>query len=122
MIGYVRCFDSNEMSFKVGDKILLKNYTKIWGKVSSLMNKEFDREPVYVDNDKYIKTKIKIYGDNVNTNFHGKKISKQKTSCKCLSLIMLDFVIRVNKKYYPRTLLEECIYTLGRVYIWNKSD
>ena len=50
MIGYARCFDSNEMSFKVGDKILLKNYTKIWGKVSSLMNKEFDREPVYGDN------------------------------------------------------------------------
>ena len=26
----------------------------------------------------------------------------------CLSLIMLDSVIRVNKKYYPQTLLEEC--------------
>ena len=61
MIGYVKCFDSNKtMSFKVTDKKLLKKYTKIWGKVSSLINKEFDSEPVYGDNDKYIKTKINI--------------------------------------------------------------
>ena len=32
------------MSFKVTDKKLVKNYTKILEKVSSLMNKEFDSE------------------------------------------------------------------------------
>ena len=37
------------------------------------MNKEFDNEPVYGDNDKYIKTKVKSYGDHVNTDFYGKK-------------------------------------------------
>ena len=35
----------------------------------SLMNIEFDSEPVYGDNDKYIKTKINLYSDKVNTNF-----------------------------------------------------
>ena len=44
----------------------------------------------------------------MNTNFQGKKIPKEITSYKCLSLIMLDSVIRVNKKYYSRTLLEKC--------------
>ena len=30
MIGYVKCFDNNKtMSFKVTDKKMLKNYTKI---------------------------------------------------------------------------------------------
>ena len=63
MIGYVKCFDSNKtMSFKVSDKKLLKNYTKIWGGVSSLICKEFGSEFVYGDGDKYIKTKIKLYG------------------------------------------------------------
>ena len=33
---------------------------------------------------------------------------KEKAPCKCLSIIMIDSVIRVNKKYYPQTLLEEC--------------
>ena len=47
------------------------------------------------------KTKIKMYEDRVNTNFQGKKVPKDNASYKCLSLIMLGSVIRVNKKYYP---------------------
>ena len=62
MIGYVKHFDSNKaMSFKDNDNRLLNKYTKIWQGVSSLMNIKFDREPVYGDNDQYIKTKIKSY-------------------------------------------------------------
>ena len=111
MIGYVKCFDSNKtMFFKVNDNKLLKKYNKIWQKISNLMIIKFDSEPVYGDNDKYIKTKIKMYEDRVNTNFQGKKVPKQDASYKCLSLIMLDSVIRVNKKYYSQTLLEECKY------------
>ena len=61
MIGYVKHFDSNKtMSFKISDNKLLKKYNKIWGKVSNLLNIEFDSETVYSDNDKYIKTKIKM--------------------------------------------------------------
>ena len=70
MIGYAKHFDSNKtMSFKFNDIRLLKKYTKKWEKVSILKNIEFDKEPVYGDNDKYIKAKIKSYGDKVNTNF-----------------------------------------------------
>ena len=61
------------------------------------MNIEFDSEPVCGDNDKYMKTKMKMYEVRVNTNFHGKKVPKENTSYKCLSLIMLDSVFRVNK-------------------------
>ena len=78
------------------------------------MNIEFDSEPVYGDNDKYIKTKLNSYGDKVNTNFRGKKIPKENASYKCLSLIMQDSVIKVSKKYYPQTLLEECKYEIKK--------
>ena len=72
MIGYVKHFDSNKaMSFKVSDNKLLKKYKKISEKVGNLLNTEFDSEPVYGDVDQYIKTKIKTYGDKVNTNFQG---------------------------------------------------
>ena len=37
------------------------------------MNIEFESKPVYSDDDKYIKKKIKMYEDKVNTNFHSKK-------------------------------------------------
>ena len=38
------------------------------------MDVKFDSEPIYGDNDKYTKTKIKTYEDKINTNFQGKKI------------------------------------------------
>ena len=81
------------------------------------MNIEFDSEPVYGDNDKYLKIKIKMYEDRVNTNFQGKKVPKQNVSYKCL--LEYDSVIRVNKKYYPRTLLEECKYVIRKNKIEN---
>ena len=74
MIGYIKNFDSNKtMSFKVSDNKLLTKYNKIWERISNLMHIEFDSEPVYGDNDKHIKTKIKMYEDRVNTNFQDKK-------------------------------------------------
>ena len=63
------------------------------------MNIKFDSELVYGDNDKYIKTKIKLYRDKVNTNFQDKKVPKENASYKCLSLIMLDSVVRANKNF-----------------------
>ena len=42
--------------------------------------------------------KIKLYGDNPNRNFQGKKRPKENTSYKCFSLIMLDSVVIANKK------------------------
>ena len=120
MIGYVMHFDSNKaMLFKVNDNRLLKKYTKIWEKSSILMNIEFNSEPVYDDNDKYTKTKIKPYGDKVNTNFQSKKIPKENASYKCFSLIILDSVIRVSKNYYLQTLLEECKYEIKKTKMGN---
>ena len=58
--------------FKVIDNNLLKKYTKIWERVSSLMNIEFDSELVYGYKDQYINAKIKSYGDRVNVNFEDK--------------------------------------------------
>ena len=89
------------------------------GKNYQLMNVEFDSDPVYGDVDKYIKTKIKLCGNKVNTNFQGKKLPKENASYKCLSLIMLDSAIRVNKEYYPQTLLDECKYVIKKKKMEN---
>ena len=76
MMGYVRKFESNTtMLFKIIDKQLLKKYNQIWKRVEKLSKIEFDSKPVYDDDDddKYIKTKIKMYGAAVNTSFQDKK-------------------------------------------------
>ena len=56
------------------------------------------------------------------TNFHNKKMPKEKAPCKCFSIIMLDSVIKANKKYYPRTLLEEQKYIQEKIKIENLTD
>ena len=89
------------------------------GKIEGLMKINFESKSVYGDNGKYIKTKIKAYAGSINTNFHNKKMPKEKAPCKCLSIIMIESVIKVNKKYYPQTLLEECKYIQEKIKIEN---
>ena len=86
------------------------------------MKTEYDSEPVYGDDDKYLKTKIKIYAGSMITNFQSKKMPKDEAPCKCLSIIMLDFVVKAKKKYYPETILEECKYEKERIKIENLTD
>ena len=80
MTRYARKFDNNvSMSFIVKDKQLLKKYTKIWKKIEGLMKINFESKPVYGEDVKYIKTKIKTYADSKITNFHNKKMPKKST-------------------------------------------
>ena len=53
---------------------------------------------------------MEIYANGITTFFHNKKVPNEKEPCKCLSLIMIDSVIKSNKKYCPQTLLQECKY------------
>ena len=105
MTGYAKENNQNAaMSFRANNEQLLKNYNKIskkikiLKKVEKLLRIDFESKPVYGDGDEYIKTKLKIYADNMITNFHNKKMPKEKAPCKCLSIIILDSVIKANKK------------------------
>ena len=51
-----------------------------------------------------------------------KKIPKEKAPCKCLSVIMLDSVIKTKKKYYPQKLLKECKYEQEKVKMEKLTD
>ena len=120
MTGYARKFNENAaMSFIVKDKKLLKKYSKIWETIEGLMKITFESKPVYGEDVKYIKTKITIYAGSLITNLHNKKMPKEKAPCKCLSIIMVDSVIKANKKYYPQTFLEECKYMPEKIKIEN---
>ena len=84
MTGYAKKLGFNlTMSFKISDKQLLKKYEQIWKRTEKLLKIKSDSKPVYGDDEKHIRTKIKAYGDSVTTNFHNKKISKEKAPCKC---------------------------------------
>ena len=56
------------MSFFTDNDEFLERYTKIWEKISDLIDKKFDSDPVY--NNKYINTKIRSYNSDIITNLH----------------------------------------------------
>ena len=111
MNAYVKYFDKNSGYIKlfVNDKEIFKKYQEISNKIKNLIKKEFNSEPVY--NEKYIKTKIKIY--RVYTNFQHNKIPKDNEYFACLSVILLDSIfVNSDKEYYPQIILEECKYAI----------
>ena len=110
------------MTFKISNKHFLRKYNHIWIRVEKLVKIEFDSQPVYDDNDKYIKTKIKTYDCSTMTNFHNKKTPKERAPCKCISIIMLDSVIKAQKRCFPQTLLEGCKYEVKKIIIENLTD
>ena len=57
------------MSFHINDKKLLQKYKAIWTKIEDLKNIELNA--LTVCDDRYMKTKIRTYGNKVNTNFCG---------------------------------------------------
>ena len=72
----------------------------------------FNTKTTDVDDDKYIKTKIKTNKGRIITNFYNKKGSKEipeeKIPHKCLTVIILESIIYAFEKYYPQVFLEEC--------------
>ena len=99
------------MSFIVKDKQLFQKCNKIREKIERLMKINVDSKLFYGSADKTcIKTKIKTFKDNITTNIYNKKVPKEKEQYKCLSIIILDSVLKAYEKCHPQTYLEECKY------------
>ena len=96
-------------------------------KIEKLVNIDFNTKTTYGDDDdKYIKTRIKTYKDNITTNVYdkngSKKIPEEKVPHKCLSIIILDSVIYAYGKYHQQTILEECKYMKENIKTNNYID
>ena len=63
--------------------------------------------PVY--DDKYIKTKIKTFGDKVYTNFRGLNVPENDIECKSLTVISNDSLLLYDKNYYMQVYLDNCV-------------
>ena len=101
MTGYLNIFKdgTRKMSFLSGNNEFLEIYTAIWEKISNLVNKKFDNDPVY--GNKYINTKIRSYNNDIKTNFcninnKDNKLPEKNKAYKCISLISLDSIIKIN--------------------------
>ena len=100
------------MYFLIEHDEFLEKYNTIWDKVSSDIKKEFDSKPVC--NKSYLKTKIKLHGNEV-TDFYDKKYPKLDSNHTYLTVISLDSALKKGDCYYPQVLLKECKYIKKKV-------
>ena len=63
-----------------------------------------------VSDDRYIKTKIKIYDNKVYTNFRGLNVSEDDIECKSFTVISIDSLLVYHSKYYLQVYLDNCAY------------
>ena len=94
----------------------MMNYLKlitIFGKKIKIkiLEREFDSK-IVVYSKKYLKAKMKSYNGKINTNFDNNAIPKAGSHYICLSIILLDSVLRIGKNYYPQVSLEKCKYVV----------
>ena len=113
--GYVKTFrakdgdkDKNNklMSFHTDHQKLFEKSKSTWTKIEDLKNIELNVLPVY--GDRYIKTKIRTYGDNVYTDFHDLNVSEDIIEWKSFTVISIDSLVVYKNKYYPRIYLDYC--------------
>ena len=81
-------------------------------KIKELLGVKFYSEPVY--DDKYIKTKVKIFSSVINTLFSGDEIPIERVEYVCISCVSIDSVLKVTNKYHPQVYLEQCRYKIKK--------
>ena len=73
------------MTFLTENKSVYLNYTKIWNKTKKLLGIKFHSQPIH--DDKYIITKVKTFGETINTLFSDNKVLKEKNHYICIAAV-----------------------------------
>ena len=110
MSRYVKTFNDKDenknkklMRFRIDDEELVEKYKIISTKIEELQMNELNVSPVY-DN-RYIKTKIKTYGDNVYTNFCSVNVLEDGVECEYFKIMSIDSLLVYESKYYLQVYL-----------------
>ena len=115
MSEYIKYFENRgkNMSFVIKDHSVLDKYNEIWKKIKNTLNINFHSMPVY--DETYIKAKVRKFGDVIKANFLGDEVPKENVHYACIACITIDSVMRLEKKNYPETYLEEYKYKIKKI-------
>ena len=115
MSGYIKYFEYGaiNMSFLIKDDEVWQKYEQIWGVIKNKLSIKFHSKPIYEQ--KYLKTKLREYDGVIKTHFLGNGITKENMHYTCIACIIIDSVMRMDKKKYPQVYLEECKYKIKKI-------
>ena len=101
MSGYVKTFKEKShklMSLCIDVDTLSEKYKTISSKIEDLKNVSLNALPDY--DDRYIKPKIRTYGDKMYTNFRGLNVPGDGVVCELFTVISIDSLLVYEYKYY----------------------
>ena len=81
---------------------------KMSGYVKTFKVKEGDALLVY--DDRYIKTEIITYANQVYTNFSGLNVPENDIECESFTVISIDSLLVYENEYYLQVYLDNCAY------------
>ena len=89
MSGYIKYFENGgkNMSFLIKDD-------KIWDMIKNKLSIKFHSKPV--NDQKYLKTKVREFGGEIKTNILGNEVPKENMHYTCIACITIDSVIRID--------------------------
>ena len=87
---------------------------KIFGLRKNLNLKNIELNALTVYDDRYIKTKIRTYGDKVYTNVHGLTVSGEDAEGESFTVISIDSLLVYQSKYYLQVHLDTCAYKTAK--------
>ena len=125
MNGYVMTFKVEEgnnklMPFHIDKGKLLEKYKAVWTRIEDFKNIKLNALPVY--GDRYIKTKIKTFGNKVYINFRGLTVPEDDIQCGSFTIFSIDSLLVYNKKYYLQVYLGNCAYEIVNKQIKDYLD
>ena len=114
MDGYIKYFENGgkNISFMIDDKVWDK-YDKIWNVIKVKLGIKYHSEPVYEY--KYLRVKVREFDDIIKTNFLGNDVPNKNMHYTFIACITMDFVMRMDKRYFPQVYLKECKYKIKRI-------
>ena len=87
-----------EIKIKEINWYILGKYNSLSTKIEDWQNIELNAFPVY--DDRYTKTKTRIYSDKVCINFRGFNVTEDDIECESLTDISTDSLLVYKSKYY----------------------
>ena len=85
----------------------LERYISIWRKVEEQIFNTLTKNPV--NKDRFVNAKLKMWDNNITTDFHGACIP-QNTRCEATAILQINSVYKQGTNYYPQVYVQECKY------------
>ena len=108
------------MSFRRDNEKLLGKYKAIWTKIGDLKNIELNA--LQISDNRYIKTKIRTYGNKVYANFRDLNVPENNIKRESFTVISIGSLLVYENKYYPQVYLDNCAYKIANEQMTDYLD